>query len=208
MKKFLLLTIFCLCLLPFEGVAKAYKAGDVQMVHLQDARRYVCNPDAILSAESVAHIDSLLYQLEQTTGIEVVVVAVEEVEDDDCFNFALQIGQQNGVGKKKSNNGLVILLATVNRCVQFVTGYGLEGTLPDALCKRIQMRYMNEPFSQGNWDRGMVAGVEAVVGTLDGTMEPEQTEEEDPYFWSFFGIIFPFCRTGKDGNARLAERWR
>ena len=52
------------------------------------------------------------------------------------------LGQETGVGQKERDNGLVILLSTDERCVQFATGYGLEGILPDAICKRIQNRYM------------------------------------------------------------------
>ena len=81
-------------------VAKEYKVEEVPMVHLQDKTRYVSNPDGILSAQAVNTMDQILYQLEQKTGIETLVVAVEEIEGGDCFEFAYQLGKQNGVGKK------------------------------------------------------------------------------------------------------------
>ena len=142
------------------------------MVHLQDRTRYVSNPDQILSASTVSSIDNILYALEQRTGIETLVVAVKEIEGGDCFEFALQLGKQNGVGKKQTDNGLVILLVTEERCIQFVTGYGLEGILPDAICKRIQNRFMNTPFSQGDWDNGMLAGIQAIDSYLNGLLAP------------------------------------
>ena len=86
------------------------------------------------------------------------MVAVEQIEGGDCFDFAYRLGQENGAGRKEKDNGLVILLVTGERCIQFATGYGLEGVLPDAVCKKIQVRYMNKAFSQGNWDAGMLAG--------------------------------------------------
>ena len=154
------------------------------MVHLQDRTRYVSNPDQILSSQTTTAIDSILYNLEQQTGIETLVVAVNEIEGGDCFEFALQLGKQQGVGKKETNNGLVILLVTRERCIQFVTGYGLEGTLPDAVCKRIQIQYMNQPFSQGDWDTGMMAGIRAVnrylIDYRDGT-ERAETSATDYY---------------------------
>ena len=110
------------------------------MVHLQDRTRYVSNPDNILSASAVATMDSILFALEQKTGIQTLVVAVTGIEGGDCFDFAYRLGKEMGVGQKERDNGLVILLSTDERCIQFATGYGLEGVLPDAICKRIQSR--------------------------------------------------------------------
>lgn len=149
--------------------AREYKVEDIPLVHLQDRTRYVSNPDGILSNDAVAVMDTILYGLERETGIQTLVVAVEQIEGGDCFDFAYQLGSKNGVGEKGKDNGLVILLVTGERCIQFATGYGLEGDLPDAICKRIQQRYMNKAFSQGKWDEGMVAGIQAVRRQLNHT---------------------------------------
>ena len=159
--------------------AKVYKVEDVPMVHLADRTRYVSNPDGILSSSSVATIDSLLFALEESTGIQVLVAVLGDIEGGDCFDFAYRLGKENGVGQKESDNGLVVLLSTGERCVQFATGYGLEGVMPDAICKRIQQQYMVEHFADDDWDAGMVAGMRAVCGVLDGTMEPPADDEED-----------------------------
>lgn len=159
--------------------AKEYTIKDVPMVHLQDRTRYVSNPDGILSAAAVATMDSILYALEQKTGIQTLVAAVTGIEGGDCFDFALRLGEEMGVGQKGRDNGLVILLSTDERCIQFATGYGLEGVLPDAISKRIQNRYMLPYFKDNNWDAGMVAGVRAVNGYLDGSMENIGSEEKD-----------------------------
>lgn len=167
------LTALLLLLLPLLLAAKVYTPKDVPMVHLQDKTKYVCNPDGILSADSVAKMDTILYHLEEATGIQVVVVAVGEIDPQDCFEFTHQLFKETGVGQKGKNNGLVIMLSTHERCIQFVTGYGLEGALPDALCKRIQSQKMNEPFGRGDWDAGMTAGVEATAALLRGAAESE-----------------------------------
>lgn len=159
--------------------AKVYKVEDVPMVHLVDRTRYVSNPDGILSASSVAAIDGMLLALEESTGIQVLVAVLGDIEGGDCFDFAYRLGKENGVGRKESDNGLVVLLSTGERCVQFATGYGLEGVMPDAICKRIQQQYMVEHFAAGDWDAGMVDGMRAVCGVLDGTMEPPADDEEE-----------------------------
>ena len=193
-----------LCILTFIGLlgglslqAKEYTIKEIPMVHLQDRTRYVSNPDNILSSSSVATMDSILYALEEKTGIQTLVVVVTGIEGGDCFDFAYRLGKEMGVGQKERDNGLVILLSTDERCIQFATGYGLEGVLPDAICKRIQSRYMVEHLGKGDWNTGMVEGIRAVNSYLDGSMENTGSEEEDDdtallFFLAFFLISIIF----------------
>ena len=194
MKKALALIGLLLCALHLS--AKEYKVEDVPMVHLQNRLRYTVNPDNILSEQTVYAIDTTLYSLEQRTGIQVLVAALENIEGGDCFEFAFQLGQKNGIGQKDQNSGLVVLLVTGERCIQFATGYGLEGVLPDATCKQIQVRYMNSSFSKGNWDEGMLAGINAIAGILNGTDEftpPSETNNGNMLLWLVIGAVFLFA---------------
>ena len=111
-------------------------------------------------------IDAIFRTIEDSTGIQTLVAVVTDIDPDDCFEFAHQLGETVGVGRSSSDNGLVILLSTGERCIQFATGYGVEGVLPDALCKRVQDRYMNRYFADDKWDEGMVAGVQALKDIL------------------------------------------
>ena len=179
MRKVLAILFGLVLLINFPLTAKKYTIQEIPMVHLQDRTRYVSNPDNILSASAVATIDSILFALEQKTGIQTLVVVVTGIEGGDCFDFAYRLGKEKGVGQKERNNGLVILLSTEERCIQFATGYGLEGVLPDAICKRIQNRYMVSHFGKGDWNTGMLEGIRAVNGYLDGSMENIGGEEEE-----------------------------
>ena len=172
--------LFILSLLGYLSIqAKEYTIKEIPMVHLQDRTRYVSNPDNILSASAVATMDSILFALEQKTGIQTLVVVVTGIEGGDCFDFAYRLGKEMGVGQKERDNGLVILLSTDERCIQFATGYGLEGVLPDAICKRIQSQYMVEHLGKEDWDTGMVEGIRAINGYLDGSMENIGSNEEE-----------------------------
>jgi uncharacterized protein len=73
---------------------------------------------------------------------------------------------------------MLIVYVADQRKIRFTTGYGLEGILPDAMCKRIQSRYMIPHFREGNTDLGMLEGTKAVVSVLDGSMKADNTEEE------------------------------
>ena len=206
MRKLTFLLTFFMLLGSVHLQAKEYAIKDIPMVHLQNRTRYVSNPDGILSSTAVTTMDSILYALEQKTGIQTLVVAVTGIEGGDCFDFAHRLGQETGVGQKERDNGLVILLSTDERCVQFATGYGLEGILPDAICKRIQNRYMLPYFKDNNWNAGMVAGIRAVNGYLDGSMENINNDEseDDPleFIIIFFVIFGGFIGIGLYANWR------
>jgi uncharacterized protein len=127
---------------------------------------YVSNPDGILSEASVSAIDSRLTQLEKQTTVQVAVVAVRSIGDADIFNFAQELFTRWGIGKSKKDNGLLILLVVDQRTVRFHTGYGLEGVLPDALCKEIQVQNMLPSFRNEDYDTGILNGVDEVVNVL------------------------------------------
>lgn len=178
MKQTLFTLLFSLLFLQLNAQEKIYTVDNIPNVHLQNKMQYVSNPTGILSQKACDEINQMLYALEQQTGIETVVAVLPSIGNEDCFDFSHQLLNKWGVGKKEKNNGLVILLVTDQRCVQFYTGYGLEGVLPDAICKRIQTQKMIPYLKDGNWDQGMVAGVQAVCQRLDGSMQNDSDDSE------------------------------
>lgn len=179
MKSILTFILATILLLPLQAQEKVYTVDNLPKVHLQNKMQYVCNPTGILSQTACDSIDSMLYALEQQTGIETVVAVVPSIGEEDCFNFCHRLLNKWGVGQKGKDNGLVILLVTDQRCIQFYTGYGLEGVLPDAICKRIQTKYMIPYLKDGNWNAGMVAGVKATCQRLDGSMKNDALSDSN-----------------------------
>lgn len=166
MKRLLLTIAFSLCAMVVA--ADRYSIDEIPNVQLQNRYCFTSNPDGILSREAVARIDSICYDLRHRGIAQTAVVAVEEIEGDDVFEFAYELFSKWGVGSK-SDSGIGILLVEEAREIRFVTGYGVEGVLPDAICKRIQMQYMLPHFRRGDYSEGMVAGVEAIRSVLNGS---------------------------------------
>jgi len=127
---------------------------------------YVSNPDQLLSDQAVARINLLLDSLEKKTSAQVAIVMLNSIGDADIFDFAQSLFVKWGIGKSGTDNGLLILYVQDKRTVRFHTGYGLEGDLPDAICKRIQTQKMVPRFKEGDIDGGMIAGAEEVVNIL------------------------------------------
>ncbi|MDE7305065.1 MAG: TPM domain-containing protein, partial [Alistipes sp.] len=173
--------------------ARTWRADEIPNVQVADRMRYVSDPDGILPAAAVSRLDSLCAALRSQGLAQVAVVAVDDIEGGDPFSFAIGLFRRWGVGRKEVDNGLGILLVKDLREIRFVTGGGLEGVLPDALCKRIQLDYMLPYFRQGDYGRGMVAGVEAVAQVLQGgELEARPETEDDLPLWvalALFGVF-------------------
>ena len=158
---------------------RQYTVSDVPNVRLEDARQYVSDPASILSPAARDTINAVLARLERSTGIESAVVMLPSIGDADIFEFAHELFREWGIGKKKSDNGFLIVFVMDQRKVRFTTGYGIEGTMTDALSRRIQMLAMVPRFKAGDWDGGMVGGVRAAAKVLDGSMQPDADDGGD-----------------------------
>lgn len=155
-------------LLPLLCMAEGWTPETLPMVHLQDARRYVCNPDGVMSQAAVDSTDAVLARLERDKGVQTVVVAVKRIEGGDPYRFGMELGRKYGVGDAEERTGLIIVLSTEDRAYQFLTGNGLEGALPDAVCRRIQNRVMVPALKRGDWDEAVFASVKAADGYIRG----------------------------------------
>lgn len=171
------------------GEEKQYTLQDVPNVRLNDARQYVSDPSHILSGSACDTINAVLARLEESTGIETAVVMLPSIGEEDIFNFAHELFRQWGIGKQKSNNGLLILFVADQRKVRFTVGYGLEGTMTDVMSKRIQMQRMVPRFKAGDWDGGMVDGVRAAAQVLDGSMQPEPTDDDEDILVGIIALL-------------------
>lgn len=171
--------LLLLVLLPAVLHAEGWTPETLPMPHLQDARRYVCNPDDVLSPAAVDSTDALLARLERDKGIETVVVAVKHLEGDDPYGFGMALARKYGVGSKQQNTGLIVIVATEDRSYQILTGRGLEGALPDAICRRVENRIMVPALKEGDWDTAIVRTMQAIDGHVRGDDSLLPAEEGD-----------------------------
>lgn len=151
------------------GVIAGYGArsvDDIPNVHLADARRYVSNPDGVLTSLAVARLDTILGSLWAQTSSEVVVVAVDEVDGGDVDAFATELFTRWGIGKRDNDNGLLVLISRSDRMAVLRTGYGLEGVLPDVVCGRIIRNQMAPYYKEGDYDGGTLAAVSRIADII------------------------------------------
>lgn len=201
MKKILLAfaALFCVCFAWADG----YTVDRIPNVQLGDSRRFVSNPDGVLSEQAVRRMDAVCASLRDRGYAQVAVVAVRQIEGEDLYSFAIELFEKWGVGGRESDNGLGILLVRDRREIRFVTGEGVEGVLPDAVCKRIQMKYMIPAFRQENYDKGMTDGLLAAAKLLEGGQvdlsKPRPARRGAPW-WVIFVFMGGFVLVGLYNN--------
>lgn len=173
---------FYLALCPL--IAKVWNPDTLPVSPNSEHPTYVSNPDGILSQEGIAEIDTMLLSIEKSKGVKALVIAVTNIEGDDPYRFATDVGNKYGVGTK-DNTGIVIVLATDDRSYWISTGSGMEKYLPDAICKRIELRVMVPRLKEGKWEEALVETVRTITQLLEGDEElrASYTEEGDDFEW-------------------------
>ena len=166
-----------------------WNADNLPIPHYQDKTQWVSNPDQVVSPQETDSINALINRLHQSHDVEILVVAVKRLENGDCYETGMALARKHGIGDKKKNNGLIILLSTEDRSYYILTGHGLEGVLPDIICNRIETHYMVPLFKEGKWGEGLFAGVKAISRYLEGDAEPNEDDDVEGAL-IFFGVLF------------------
>jgi uncharacterized protein len=124
---------------------------------------WVADPSHHLAPKTVDSLNALISTLSRETGTEIAVVAVDSTSGFEPFDVALALHRMWGVGQRGRDNGIVILWVPTQRAVQVSVGYGLEGVLPDSRVGRVRDQTIFPAFRRGEFDAGMLAGVEAIA---------------------------------------------
>lgn len=123
-------------------------------------------------------MEDTLKRFAEQTGNEVAVVTVDDLDGMDKAQYAAELGQKWGVGGKKNDNGIVILIkpkTSSSRGQAFIaTGYGLEGVLPDALCSDIVNNEMIPRFKENDYAGGIWDALQVILPIARGEYSEQQ----------------------------------
>ena len=97
----------------------------------------------------------------------VAVVVVNSIGDAVPHDLGVDLFNKWGIGRAQKDNGLLVLLVMDQRSIEFITGKGTEGVLPDILCKKIQENYMVPYAKENNFDQCVISGIEQVVRVIE-----------------------------------------
>lgn len=174
-----LLVAFFVVFSTLAAKAASYNVDNIPLPKTGIYPMYTSNPDGILNDYSVLHIENVLHQLEDSAGVKTLVVVVERLDNDDPHQFSLNVFNKYGVGDAKTNRGLMITLATLDRSYFISTGFGLEGDLPDAICARVENRVMVPRLKEGDWNGAITSTVDTLYSILTNNAEVINSFSQD-----------------------------
>ena len=132
----------------------------------------VTDAAGVLPADVAAALESRLKTLEDTTGTQLVVATVADLEGYEIDEYGVGLLRSWGIGQKGTNNGAILLVAPAQRKLRIEVGYGLEGTLTDAVSSQIIRRTIVPRIKSGDMAGGIVAGADALIKLLQ--LPPDQ----------------------------------
>jgi uncharacterized protein len=132
--------------------------------------RLVNDYSKLLSPDQVRQMEAKLVAYDDSTSTQVALVIVPTLDGYEPVDYAVKLGRSWGVGNKKTNNGVVFLVSTEpdKRRVFIAPGYGMEGALPDIICKQIVEDIVIPQFRQKNYFQGLDMGVDAIIKAARG----------------------------------------
>lgn len=125
---------------------------------------YVSDFEDILTPEQEKTLTDLITLYEQKTTNEIVVVTISSTEPYSDFDqYAADLSNEWGVGKKEKNNGLTIVLSKTLKSIRISTGIGTEKALPDEVCKSIIDQFMVPKFKEGQYYESISQGLDELI---------------------------------------------
>ncbi len=159
---------------------------------------YVSDFANVIDATTEGTLIARIHQLKRSTGAEIAVVTVPTTAPDTVFDYAMRLAEAWKPGAAGKDNGVLFLIAVDDREMFIVTGYGIEGALPDGLVGDIRDNDILPRFRAGEVPGGIVAGVERMAGliareygvTLPGAPAVQPARRARPFAADAMAFIF------------------
>ena len=141
----------------------------------------VVDKTATLSGSDIASLDQTLKDFEARKGSQVAVLIVPTTQPETIEQYSLRVAEAWKIGRKKIDDGAILVVAKDDRKLRIEVGYGLEGALTDVTAKRIIDEVITPKFRNSDFGGGITDGVNRILRVIDGeplpapAQRPQQT---------------------------------
>lgn len=163
--------------------------GDINFPELTGV---VVDNAKILSDSTTRLITQKITKHREASSNQIVVVTLPNLQGYSIEEFGYQLGRKWGIGQEDKNNGVLLIVAVQERKIRIEVGYGLEGTLTDALCANIIQTKISPPFKLGLFNQGVNDGVTSILGVINGNYKQSKTSTEFQFTFKFFEQVIMF----------------
>jgi len=145
----------------------------------------VVDQTGTLSSGDVASLTQTLKDLEARKGSQVAILIVQTTGEETIEQFSIRVAEAWKIGRKKIDDGALLVIAKNDRHLRIEVGYGLEGALTDATTRRIIDEVITPKFKAGDFAGGVRAGIERMIRVIDG----EKLPAPEPEHWQAPGPL-------------------
>jgi len=132
----------------------------------------VVDQTGTLTPEATARLEQKLKAFEARKGSQIAVLLVPTTQPEAIEQFAIRVAEAWKIGRKKIDDGAILLVAKNDRKLRIEVGYGLEGALNDVTAKRIIDEIITPRFKNSDFSGGIEAGIDRMIGVIDGEKLP------------------------------------
>lgn len=151
----------------------------------------VVDQTGTLSASDIASLTQKLKDLETRKGSQVAVLIVPTTAPETIEQFAIRAAEVWKIGRRKIDDGALLVVAKDDRKLRIEVGYGLEGSLTDVTSSRIINEIIVPKFRTGDFAGGIAAGVDRIIAVIDGEKLPAPvSREQNPDIFSQFNVFY------------------
>ncbi len=140
----------------------------------------VTDQTGTLTREQQAGLERMLQEFEARKGTQIAVLMVASTKPEPIEQYALRVGEQWKIGRKKVDDGAILVVAKDDRALRIEIGYGLEGVLNDATASRIIREVIVPRFREGDFYGGINAGLDRMMRLIDGEPLPAPQKSASP----------------------------
>jgi uncharacterized protein len=145
-----------------------------------------------LSSGDIESLTQTLKNLETRKGSQVAVLIVPTTDPETIEQYSIRVAEAWKIGRKKIDDGALLVIAKNDRKLRIEVGYGLEGALNDVTVKRIIDEVITPKFRNGDFPGGISAGVDAIIRVIDGEPLPAPARARTSSWSSNFDALNPF----------------
>jgi uncharacterized protein len=160
----------------------------------------VVDQTGTLSSGDIAQLTQKLADLQTRKGSQIAVLIVPTTDGEAIDQFSLRVAEAWKIGRKKIDDGALLVVAKNDRRLRIEVGYGLEGAITDVTSKRIIDEDITPKFRGGDFAGGISAGINRMIGLVNGeklpTPEPPHWDRQQHFnpsdfnpFWLFFAFV-------------------
>ncbi|QKF92260.1 YgcG family protein [Campylobacter sp. CCUG 57310] len=145
----------------------------------------------ILSNSAKENLTKILANHESNTTNQVVVVTLNSLQGRSLEEYSLELGRYWAIGQKDKDNGVLLVVAPNEKEIRIEVGYGLEGSLTDAISHEIIQRVIIPKFKDGNFEQGILDGVAKIIDFIDEDSGNDYVGDpiEDMFYTLLSGVV-------------------